>query len=219
MQTTSTKTSALVLGHLNFSDTSLINRLYTSELGKISVLSKGARKKGGSASKLDLFRHIKLEVRSSSRSELYSAGREVEIVDDFAIFSRDLKRYACAAYTAELIEKSVEFNDPDERFFNFCVAFFQILANCPQEKLWISLRFFETRLLFQVLGAGLNDAVKIPDKARGIVDYLASNRLDAVFKLSLSAEQKKLTESLLRSLLDFHLEKTLKSLTFLKQFI
>src|ERR1041385_3597810 len=99
------RTQALVLRVHPLTETSLIVRWLTREMGRVATVAKGAlRPKSPFRGKLDLFYFADITIRWSRHSELHAL-REVTLHDSHPFLRRELGYLQQASYCAALIEQ------------------------------------------------------------------------------------------------------------------
>src|SRR5436190_24169427 len=97
------RTAGLVLRTRPLTETSLIVRWLTRDLGRISTVAKGAcRTKSPFRGKLDLFYFADLSFQRSRRGELHTL-REVSVRDFHAPLRQNLNYLKHAAYFVQLL--------------------------------------------------------------------------------------------------------------------
>jgi DNA repair protein RecO (recombination protein O) len=113
----SEKTQAIVLRVIDFSETSAVVTLFTSDFGKISALAKGARRpKGPFENALDLLSLVRvLFLRKSS--DALDLLTEARLERRFRSAGRDLTRLYAGYYLAELLMEMTDNHDPHPELF------------------------------------------------------------------------------------------------------
>jgi len=144
-----TKLEAFVLKRIKFGDTSLIATLFSRELGKISVLAKGARSpksKRGLASALEPLNKIEALVyfKPSRDVQLLSAA---EILDDFAAVKNDLARFEAAVEINRTVLKFLQEREPIENVWKLLDKAFARLSQIDTDKLASLLLGFKAAFL------------------------------------------------------------------------
>src|SRR5712671_3922902 len=111
------RAQGLVLRLYPLTETSLIVRWLTPELGRISTVAKGARRpKSPFRGKLDLFYLADFSFSRSRRSELHNL-REVSLKETHSFLRKELGYLQQAAYCATLIEQATEAETPLNSIF------------------------------------------------------------------------------------------------------
>src|SRR6185436_17167761 len=106
------KTSGLILRTRPLTETSLIVRWLTAELGRIATVAKGARRpKSPFRGKLDLFYFADFTFSRSRRSELHTL-REMNLLETNPLLRRDLRYVQQASYCTALVEQATEVETP-----------------------------------------------------------------------------------------------------------
>src|ERR1051325_1240476 len=102
------RTQGIVLRVHPLTETSLIIRWLTTNLGRIATVAKGARRsKSPFRGKLDLFYLADFTFGRSRRSELHTL-REVSLKETHSFLRKELGYLQQAAYAAALIEQATE---------------------------------------------------------------------------------------------------------------
>jgi len=113
----SEKTQGIVLRVIDFSETSAVVTLFTSDFGKITALAKGARRpKGPFENALDLLALVRvLFLRKSS--DALDLLTEAKLERRFRSAGRDLTRLYAGYYLAELLMEMTDNHDPHPELF------------------------------------------------------------------------------------------------------
>ncbi len=113
---------AIYLGHINYSETSVIGRFYTLEYGKQSFILKGVRKK---KSKLvALLQPLNLvEISTNYRSD-----RELNLCYGLSLtkhlndIATDIRKTTIALFLAEILNKSIVEAEENQELYSFLTA-------------------------------------------------------------------------------------------------
>ena len=106
------RASGIILRTRPLSETSVIVQWLTSELGRISTVAKGARRKGSPfLGKLDFCFEAEFSFIRSRRSQLHIL-KEVQLTNVHRFLRTDLHSVAQAAYFTVLIEQATEAETP-----------------------------------------------------------------------------------------------------------
>ena len=111
------KTEAIVLSKMNYGDTSTIATLFTDDLGKISVLIKGARSPKSKYGRIvDLINHllVVLYKKESREIQLLSGA---DIIDHYPEIKNDLNKLKYAYSITELVKNLLAEHEINKRIF------------------------------------------------------------------------------------------------------
>jgi len=116
------KTEAVVLKTLNHGDTSKIITLYSKESGRLKLIAKGVRSPKSKA--VGLFqptRHLQVIYyqKGGSQLQLFKSG---ELIDGFFGLENDFDRLTLAQVVVELLDRSVEDDEPHPELFNLLIS-------------------------------------------------------------------------------------------------
>lgn len=114
------KTSGIILHTTNYSDTSLIVKMYTQHFGLQTYMITGVRSKR-SKNKASLFQplaQVDLEVKNSERSSLQRVS-ELNIHYHYTSIPYDIIKSSIALFINEIMVKSLKESHPDEALFFF----------------------------------------------------------------------------------------------------
>ncbi len=199
------RAQGIVLRVYPLTETSLIIRWLTRELGRISTVAKGARRpKSPFGGKLDLFYRADLIFGRSRRSELHTL-REISVRATHPCLRKELGYLQQASYCSALIEQATETETPLSAIFDLLADFLNYLGTqsfAPQ-----TVFAFELKLLNEL---GLEpDLAKsgLTIGAQQIIQALAGRDWGAVSRLKLSASQLRELRQFLQGFLIFHLGK------------
>lgn len=115
-------TRGIVLHHLNYSETSIIAKIYTEQFGLQSFLVKGVRQKKSRMRRnlfgpLSLVEMVMVYKEKSSLQHL----REINSVYPGIGIATDMRRTSLAIFINELLYKSIHGEEPDPTLFAFIV--------------------------------------------------------------------------------------------------
>ena len=114
------KTSGIILQTINYSDSSLIAKIYTEHFGLQSYMISGVRSKK-SKTKATLFQPmtlVELEVSSSQKSTLQRIS-EIAIRHPYTEIPYDIIKSSIALFLNEVLFRSLKEEHPDEDLFSF----------------------------------------------------------------------------------------------------
>lgn len=99
-----TRTEAICLRTIDYSETSQVLRLYSREYGKIACIAKGSkRRKSGFHGAFDLLGVYDL-IRIEKQPESLDLLTQAEAVRSFAALASDYPRFSAACYVAEFVD-------------------------------------------------------------------------------------------------------------------
>lgn len=102
---TRSKTHAVVLRKIDYSETSQVVRFYSRDAGKVTAIAKGSkREKSAFHGPFDLFTVYEL-VRIEKDEGQLDIITQAQVVRDFLNLRTDLRRYAAASYAAEFVDE------------------------------------------------------------------------------------------------------------------
>jgi DNA repair protein RecO (recombination protein O) len=201
----SERATGVILRTRPLTETSLIVHWLTDDLGRLATVAKGARRnKSPFRGQLDLFYLAELSFARSRRSELHTL-REARVIETHPGLRRELAHLQQASYCATLIEQTTETEAPLRALFGH---FTSLLAGLPQHPARPQTIFaFEMKLLDD-LGLKPNLAeTKLSAGARQILENLAEQDWESIFRLRLSAAQVEEIRQFLHGFLIYHLGK------------
>lgn len=141
------KGRAIVLSSKNFSEADKIFVLYTDNLGKMSVISKGVRKlnskKRGS---LEVFNNIKFQAVKSHSMPILT---EVEVINDFGNIRKSLKKISVAYYLMEVVSKITREDEVNYKVFQVLEKYLEKLSRTVKLK---ALRHEFTKEIVVLMG-------------------------------------------------------------------
>jgi DNA repair protein RecO (recombination protein O) len=138
------RVTAIVLRHADWGEADRLLTLFTSEMGKLRAVAKGARKmRSRKAGHLEPFTHVKLQL---ARGRDLPIVTQAETVDAYIALREDLVKTGYAAYSAELIDR---FTYEEERESSTPFRLLaETLGRISQERdAWLAVRYYEMRLL------------------------------------------------------------------------
>jgi DNA repair protein RecO (recombination protein O) len=135
----------IVLNHINFSESSVIAKIYTENYGLQSYILKGIRK-SKSKTKLSLLEHLSLVEIVAYHKENTSGIRtikEIKSIYHFQSIPYDIGKSAIALFINEILYKSLHEEEKNPALFSFLFHAIQILDVTPE-------KFADFHLLFMV---------------------------------------------------------------------
>lgn len=139
------KTEGIVIRTRDYGEANKIVTIMSHDLGKISVLARGAKKTKSRLSALtELFTHGHyLFFLNNPRS--MGTLSQGEIINSFRYLRTDLEKTAYAAYFAELLDRLTEDGDRNPYLFNVLLIIFRYLEEDKDAD--ILARLFELKML------------------------------------------------------------------------
>ncbi len=133
------KTEGIVLKGQKYQETSKILSIYTKNLGKISVMAKGAnRPKSRLIANTQPFSYNEYQF-SEGRSFYYI--NQADIIDSFYDIRENMDSMVYGFYILELVEKSVEDEEANEKIFLLLVKTLKILSKLKSDYLRLLVAF------------------------------------------------------------------------------
>lgn len=115
------KTEAVVLGKMNFSDTSIIATLFTVDYGRFNVIVKGARSPKSKYGRIvDPINHLLVVVYKKESREIQLLS-SADLIDFFPSVKEDLNKLKYAYATIELIKNLLAEHEVNKKIFKGCV--------------------------------------------------------------------------------------------------
>ncbi len=140
---------AVVLRSINYSDTSLIVRLFTEQFGKVSVIAKGARRpKQSVAGLLQPPNHIAIWYQHKEGRDIQTLIKS-EFVERYAGLTADLARSAAALLMVEILDRAVHDSDPHPILFRLITAALRELNQITGD-VAVLLNFYQLHLARQL---------------------------------------------------------------------
>ncbi len=143
------KTQGIVLSKLNYSDTSKIARIYTKDKGKISLIAKAARSaKSKSGKIIDPLNVIELIYYDKPNREIQLLS-EASLIEHFTNLRANFNATVYATSIAELIDKLIHAEEPNERLFRGAVRIMKLMDASPQfaQTFFVKFLFFFASVL------------------------------------------------------------------------
>jgi len=120
------KTEAIVLSKMNYGDTSSIASLFTEDLGKISVIVKGARSPKSKYGKIvDPLNHLSVVLYKKESREIQLLS-QADIVEHYPNIKIDLSKLGYAYGVVELVKNLLADREVNKRIFKGII---RILSN------------------------------------------------------------------------------------------
>ena len=227
---------AVVLRRFSYSDTSIIARCFTQEMGKISFMIRGAkRKKSPQTAFYEPMNHLDLVFYYNERRDMQTVSK-TSFATTYKNIHGDLKRIAYGMAVIELTEKTITDHDPHSDLF---IVLLNILhaIDTRAEQLNLVYWYYQIKLLTllgfkpdldnrEFAGLVLPDHTTGPNSAQILSFLISGNLSDTGFqsklnKLSVSSKDRKVISQYINTCLYYHFDglKELKSLGVLKALV
>jgi DNA repair protein RecO (recombination protein O) len=146
------ETNATVLKSVNYSDTSLIVRLFTEHYGKVTVIAKGARRpKQFIAGILQPPNHIAVWYSHKEGRDVQTLTK-TEFVERYTQLTSSLAKSAAVMLAIEMLDRAVDDSDPHPILFRLITSTVRSLDQTDGDEMVI-LHFYQLHLAKQ-LGFG-----------------------------------------------------------------
>ncbi len=135
------KTDAVVISKMDYSNTSKIAVLFTNELGKISVLVKGARSAHAKIGRIiDVLNYVQVILNRKETRELQYVS-QVDLLDGYLKIKDDLGKLKYAVTGLELINTLIPEAEQHPRLFKGFIKILSIINNSSAHPGITMLRF------------------------------------------------------------------------------
>ena len=133
--------NAIVLKRIPYGDTGIICRVFTEEMGKISILAKGAwRPKNTAGPLLEPINHIYIQFYNKNTRDIQIL-KNAGFVQQFTELRNSLDRIILAFAIIEIIDKSTLVSCPNPILYRLCWRILDKL-NDENENYWFVFAFF-----------------------------------------------------------------------------
>lgn len=221
---------AVVLKSFPYGDTSLIARCLTRELGKISVMVRGARrKKNPLGAYFQPLSFLDIIFYHKQTRELQTISK-VSFVEPWLNLQNDLKPLTLGLSILELTERVVTDHDPHPELFDELIRCIRAL-DAKSKPVNVIYWYYEMQLLSHLgfkpdlsmdefPGMSLPSLQTTPNSFK-ILSALQSYSLDALPELTIASEDKTVVSHYLLSQIHYHFEgiNSLKSLEVIRKIL
>ena len=222
------QTQAIILKRFPYSETSIIAHCFTREAGKISVIVKGARRKGSNlAACFQPLSYLDIVYYHKDTREIQTISK-AEFVQIWLRFSDDLIAVTMALALLEITDKTMIHYDPHPELFDSLVTVISAFdkGSVPKNILYW---YYQLRVLTLM---GFKPDIlnkKLPEygilanqkSSRQILSVLLHTDLNDIPEMDISAEEKKTINNYIYDQFRRHFDgiNELKSMNVLKQLI
>ncbi len=109
---------AIYLNHLSYSDTSVILKVFSAEVGMCSFMIKGAKKKKGLMANLQPFHLLEISTNYNPEKELNFA-KQIRLYRPNRSITLDIRKSTVAIFLTELMYRSIQEKEPNEELYRF----------------------------------------------------------------------------------------------------
>jgi DNA repair protein RecO (recombination protein O) len=134
----------IVFNHFNYSESSVILKVYTKEHGLVSVLKKGARKKNSrtAAAAFQALSIVSIEYYYADKRDLFTA-KSVELWKPFRSLHTNVLKSSILLFINEILYKTIQHQEANEPLYtfieNFLIGMDQADFN-PNVHLWFIIK-------------------------------------------------------------------------------
>lgn len=224
------QTPAVVLKSFPYGDTSLVVRCFTRDMGKVSLIARGARsKKSPLGAYLQPMSYLELVFYHKTTRELQTISK-VSFLGSWPAILDDLKKISYGLAVVELTDKTQRDHDAHQDLFDLLVEVLTTI-NQRQERLNLVFWYFQVRLLSslgfrpnlydrELIGFTLPDPAAGPN-SRLLIEALLEHDLASLPDLPVTARDRKAIAEYLNAQMRYHFENIteLQSLKVLKQIL
>jgi len=233
-------TPAFVLKSFDFRETSKIATFFTRDFGKVKGILKGIRKDhkkfGSTLCPLSLNHIVFYKNRNT---EIYLVG-QCDLIDDFGLSTPDLKSFGYAAHVSDLVDALMPLEDAHKNVFDLIFDFLNTVKdNGPDTRLTFQVKIlahsgfkphFDSCLncskkiahdaFFSRLRGGLlcgscisqdKSAEQILKGTVSTILYIERSDWKSALRLNMQPAIRKQLDGVLRSFIQFHIGRALKS--------
>lgn len=195
--------TGVVLRTLPLTETSVIARWLTRDLGRLSTVAKGGRRPSSPfAGKLDLFVEADFTFNRSQRSDLHVL-REVSVNQYHLPLRTDIGRLQAAAYCTALLEHTTETETPLPGLFQlFCDLLAQLSVSGARPRLVFA---FELKLLDALGLFPALEQTRLKPATRELIALLARGSWPTIQQLRPPAAPVRQLGTFLKGFLAHHL--------------
>ncbi len=132
MKPHSYSSEGVVLARRNFGEADRILSIYTKDLGRIALIAKGVRRpKSRKRGHIEVFTRVRFQAVAGRGLDIMT---EAEVVEDFKVIRRSLKKVSLAYYFCEVVGRITHENEPNEELYGFLLDCFEKLKNTSKLK-------------------------------------------------------------------------------------
>jgi DNA repair protein RecO (recombination protein O) len=136
-----TTLNGIYLGHTNYSDTSVIARVFTAQYGRKSFLFKGVKSKKGQSGLLMPCNHLELTCHFNPNKEL-NVVYAIQLKEPRYSIGGDYKKMAVAIFLTEVLNKSLHIETDETELYEYVakqISFFDTTEFSPNFHLYFLL--------------------------------------------------------------------------------
>lgn len=224
------QTPAIILKSFPYGDTSMVTRCFTREMGKISLITRGARsKKSPQGAYLQPMNHLEIVYYYKSTRELHTVSK-LSFLSNWSGITADLKKISYGLAIVELTDKTLRDNDAHKELFDELHTVLQVL-NDRDDHLNMVFWYYQLKLLSELgFRPDLYDRdlpfYTLPDPAAGpgsrkILEKLMDSRAEEIPDEPVGAQDRKAIAEFLNAQMRYHFEDIteLQSFKVLKQIL
>lgn len=136
------KTEAVVIGKMNYSDSSIIATLFTESSGKVSAIIKGARSPKSKLSRVvDVLNRIEVIFYKKQTRELQIVS-SADLISHYEKIKSDLESAKYSVATLELIKNLTVEDEPNKRLYRGLIKILEHFENQKEKPSVLFARFF-----------------------------------------------------------------------------
>jgi len=134
----------IILNHFNYSETSVILKVYTKKNGLVSIVKKGARRKNSktAAAAFQALSIVSVEYYYADKRDLFT-GKSVDLWKPFKTLHTDVFKSSILLFINEILYKTIQHPEENEPLYefieNFLIGMDQAEFN-PNVHLWFIIK-------------------------------------------------------------------------------
>ncbi|MCB9034283.1 MAG: DNA repair protein RecO [Chitinophagales bacterium] len=137
-----TKTKAIVLKTTKYADASIIAKVYTEQMGLVSLLFQGVRKsRYNKASIIQPSYIITVDIYLKQNKSLFNV-KEFSLANLYLHINNDFSKQAILLFACELLNKSVREQEENQALYNYVEQFFIMIDYSDEKLAHLPLLFF-----------------------------------------------------------------------------
>lgn len=124
------KSEGVVLGRRDYGEADRILTVYAKDYGKVSMMAKGVRRLGSrKRGHVEVFGRINFSAVRGKGMDLIT---EADLIDNYSVIRKSLKKTTVGYYFCEVIEKVTREGEKNEELYNLLVGYLEDLLHAEE---------------------------------------------------------------------------------------
>ncbi|MDA1060944.1 MAG: DNA repair protein RecO [bacterium] len=207
----SQNSTCIIIGHTNLGESDKIIHIYSEEFGKLRVIAKGARKITSKfTGHLETLNICDVSLYFGPRNIILS---EVITIKSFKKLREDLEKLKCALVISEVINQLIYENQKIENLIQFAKENLEKICESNRPQLITQSFIIKILDIIGLIPDFKNIDSSLEEKYLKFLHYIQTKTINEIEKISLSLQEETKIQEIIKDIIEYQIDKPLKSLS------